>query len=201
MESLDRIVADSLARHGFEPPVNTRPIEWSRWFRCESSFSLLLVPSAPGLYAIAEEIVAPGELPGARRMLAVFEVGETDDLCVALSRQFAPRSPLSVRLSTGRCFVRFAQIPGAERRQAASDSLNRWLAASAQTATGLTNDVNALGDFKIAHDFTKPDAATRDCTAQSAVPSTQMQLSGLSTQSESKSGAPGDEPPPLPAGF
>ena len=105
MENLDRIVADTLAQSGFETPVYLRPIPWSRWFRCESSFSLLLVPSAPGLYALAEEIAAPGEA-SAKRMLAVFEIGETEDLCVTISRHFAPRSPLSERLSTGRCFVR-----------------------------------------------------------------------------------------------
>src|SRR6201981_3006585 len=115
MENLDRIVADTLAQSGFETPVFLRPVPWSRWFRCESSFSLLLVPSAPGLYALAEEIIGPGESLNAKRMLAVFEVAETDDLCVALSRQFSPRSPLSSRLSSGRCFVRFAEVHDAER--------------------------------------------------------------------------------------
>ena len=50
MEGLARLVSDSLARHNFEAPLDHRRIEWSRWFRCESSFDLLLVPSKPGLY-------------------------------------------------------------------------------------------------------------------------------------------------------
>src|ERR1700739_214377 len=136
MENLDRIVADTLAQSGFETPVYLRPVPWSRWFRCESSFSLLLVPSAPGLYALAEEIAAPGESPATKRMLAVFEVAETEAVCIARSRQFSPRSPLNERLASGKCFVRFAQLRDAERRRIVCGSLKRWLTASAQTAMG-----------------------------------------------------------------
>ena len=63
-------------------------MNWSRWFRCESSFGLLLVPSQPGIFALAEEVA---QTVGAqqRRMLAVFEVAEADDLSRAMSRLFA----------------------------------------------------------------------------------------------------------------
>jgi len=56
METLTRLVAESLARHGFDRPVDYRRLEWSRWFRCESHHSLLVVPSRPGVFALAEEI-------------------------------------------------------------------------------------------------------------------------------------------------
>jgi hypothetical protein len=178
MENLDRIVADTLAQSGFETPVYLRPIPWSRWFRCESSFSLLLVPSAPGLYALAEEVAAPGETPSAKRMLAVFDIGETDDLCVTLSRHFAPRSPLSERLSAGRCFVRFAQLRDAERRRMVCNSLKRWLAASAQTANGLPGD-SSSHDIGIARDFAKVHATTGEAASAHAtsVPETASSLS------------------------
>ena len=67
-------------------------MNWSRWFHCESSFGLLLVPSQPGVFALAEEVV---QAVGAqsRRMLAVFEVAEADDLSRAMSRLFAAGSP------------------------------------------------------------------------------------------------------------
>jgi hypothetical protein len=168
MENLDRIVADTLAQSGFETPVYLRPIPWSRWFRCESSFSLLLVPSSPGLYALAEEVAAPDEAPSAKRMLAVFEIGETEDLCLTLSRQFAPSSPLSARLATGRCFVRFARLHDDERRRMVCNSLKRWLAASAQTATGLANDAS-LRDIGIARDFSKTDGSAT-ASREAAVP-------------------------------
>jgi len=57
MEGLTRIVSESLARHGFDRPLDYRRLRWSRWFRCESHHSLLLVPSKPGVFALAEEIM------------------------------------------------------------------------------------------------------------------------------------------------
>ena len=57
MESLTRLVTESLARHGFDRPLDYRRLRWSRWFRCESHHSLLLVPSKPGVFALAEEIM------------------------------------------------------------------------------------------------------------------------------------------------
>ncbi len=186
MEDLTRLVADSLARHGFAVAVDHRRLEWSRWFRCESSFSLLLVPSAAGLYALGEEVVAPGEIPsaGGKRMLAVFEVAETEDLCVALSRLFSPRNPLSARLSTGRCFVRFALASEPPQRHAACESLNRWLASAAETAIGIgkefSNDFALAGDVDAQPEIMLPQATQR---------------------SEPKAGTPQNEPPPLPAGF
>jgi len=173
MEDLTRIVADSLARHGFAAPVDRR-LEWSRWFRCESSFSLLLVPSEAGVYALAEEVVAPGELPstGGRRMLAVFQASETEDLCVALSRLFAPRNPISCRLSNGRCFVRFALVTDPKQRQEACESLNRWLSASEETV------------------MMRDPAAVPQADPGNRMP-----------EKPNDSSKPKSEPPPLPAGF
>jgi len=93
MEGLARLVADSLARHGFETPLDYRRLQWSRWFRCESSFSFLLVPSESGLFAVGEEVVAPGDLPatGGKRMLAVFQISEAGDLSMAMA--FRPQQP------------------------------------------------------------------------------------------------------------
>src|SRR5437588_10741851 len=51
--------------------------QWSNWSRCESSFSLLLVPHRAGVFVLAEEIAPVG---ADARMLAVFHVGEADDL-------------------------------------------------------------------------------------------------------------------------
>ena len=67
MESLTRLVSESLARHGFDRPLDYRRLHWSRWFRCESHHSLLLVPSKPGVFALAEEIMdfSPAALGGA----------------------------------------------------------------------------------------------------------------------------------------
>jgi hypothetical protein len=60
MEALTRLVTDSLARHGFDRPVDPRRLQWSRWFRCDSPHSLLVVPSKPGVFALAEEVMDLG---------------------------------------------------------------------------------------------------------------------------------------------
>ncbi|HUO15428.1 MAG TPA: hypothetical protein VMX38_10615 [Verrucomicrobiae bacterium] len=60
METLTRLVSESLARHGLDRPLDYRRLQWSRWFRCESLRSLLQVPSKPGVFAVAEEIAALG---------------------------------------------------------------------------------------------------------------------------------------------
>jgi hypothetical protein len=66
MEAITRLVSESLARHGFDRPLDYRRLHWSRWFRCESTHSLLVVPSKPGVFALAEEIMdlPPGTTHG-----------------------------------------------------------------------------------------------------------------------------------------
>jgi hypothetical protein len=183
MEALARMVDDSLARHGLTVSVDHRRLQWSRWFRCESSFSLLLVPSAAGVYALSEEILAPNQISaaGGKRMLAVFQVGETEDLCWTLSRHFAPKSPLSERLASGRCFVRFAQVADPDQRRAACESLNRWLASSTEAATGLVKDFSAV-EFTSSPDVEQPSRSTE-------------------SPEKTSEPAPKSEPPPFPAGF
>lgn len=185
MEALARLVDDSLARHGLTVSVDHRRLLWSRWFRCESSFSLLLVPSAAGVYALSEEILPPNQVlaAGGKRMLAVFQVGETEDLCWTLSRHFAPKSPLSERLASGRCFVRFSQVADADQRRAACDSLTRWLASATEAATGLAKDFNVV-EFASSSDVEQPPTSRP-------------------TESPEKTSepAPKSEPPPFPAGF
>ena len=115
--------------------ANSAQVRWSSWSACESSFSLLLVPDAAGVFALAEEIVPAGEgvaQPPTKRMLAVLEVGAADDLGRALSRRFAADSVYHQRLSAARCFVRYAVIADAGQRQAVAAALQQWLAAQAE---------------------------------------------------------------------
>ncbi|MGC2371601.1 MAG: hypothetical protein WA474_21210, partial [Candidatus Sulfotelmatobacter sp.] len=164
METLTRLVTDSLARHGFDRPIDPRRLQWSRWFRCDSTHSLLVVPSKPGIFAIAEEVGASvarapspataaqasqnihlgtaalgcpperssaplpaspplggaplqrcdpapqtdatlaAEAPTARRMLAVLQFSEDDDMAFTLDRMFTLINPMRSRLSSGKCF-------------------------------------------------------------------------------------------------
>jgi acyl-CoA reductase-like NAD-dependent aldehyde dehydrogenase len=109
-------------------------MNWSRWFHCESSFGLLLVPSQPGIFALAEEIVQPAN-ERSRRMLAVFEVEEAEDLSRAMSRLFAAGSPWREKMSQARCYVRYAIAPGIADRRAAAMALKNWLNSQREVAS------------------------------------------------------------------
>jgi hypothetical protein len=142
MEALAQMVAASMARHGVHPAPVERRLQWSGWVRCESSLSMLLAPSQPGIYALAEEVLAPGETSavGGRRMLAVLDVRQASDLGLEMGRLFAPASPWLDRLRNGRCFVRYAIVEDAADRQAAHLALGQWLAGSAEKISGLSAD-------------------------------------------------------------
>jgi hypothetical protein len=219
METLTRMVADSLARHGFDRPVDPRRLQWSHWFRCDSPHSLLVVPSKPGIFAIAEEVmdlgpgkaseagnahvgtddfvrpaeqspafasgnsvlaastdreahdfssepglskrsapkgavtpakpsppVAAAEMNGAqttddvRRMLAVLQFSEDDDMAFTLDRMFTRANPMRARFASGRCFLRFVVIEDQSQRRSICAALNQWMLSSAEKASGIGTD-------------------------------------------------------------
>jgi hypothetical protein len=146
MQDLTRLVTESLVRHGFDRPLDYRRLQWSRWFRCESQHSLLLVPSKPGVFALAEEIMSSAasgaQTPGAsaaedRRMLAVSQFFEDDDMAFVLDRMFSRSHPMRARLESGSYFVRFVVIEDQAQRQSICNALNQWIANSAEKATGI----------------------------------------------------------------
>jgi hypothetical protein len=139
MEGLSRLVTESLARHGFDRPVDYRRLHWSRWFRCDSPHSLLFVPSKPGIFVLAEEIIAPnhnGAIDG-RRMLAVLQFCEDDDMAFVLDRMFSRENPMRARLASGRVFVRFVVIEDQIQRRSICGALNQWLISSSDSASGI----------------------------------------------------------------
>jgi hypothetical protein len=201
MEGLTRLVSESLARHGFDRPLDYRRLHWSRWFRCESHHSLLFVPSKPGVFALAEEIidfdatragtaapvfstnrvgadafVRPAERSSAitdsyqgtasavpsdgphrsaasaaafpevhnpkpesasRRMLAVTQFFEDDDMAFVLDRMLSHPNAMRARLSSGRYFVRFVVIEDQTQRRSICNALNQWMVSTAEKATGI----------------------------------------------------------------
>ena len=198
METLTRLVSESLARHGFDRPVDYRRLQWSRWFRCESHHSLLTVPSKPGVFALAEEIMAStteyvgtvastvqGALSEAkasatdadvkelrlsaasdirhngsaesrrpeaesRRMLAVSQFFEDDDMAFVLDRMLSHQNPMRARLASGRYFVRYVVIEDATQRRSICNALNQWIVSSAEKATGIGS--HFASSLELAHD-------------------------------------------------
>ena len=119
-------------------------MNWSRWFHCESSFGLLLVPSQPGVFALAEEVVqAVG--PQSRRMLAVFEVAEAEDLSRAMSRLFAAGSPWREKMAQVRVYVRYAIAPSIADRRTAATALKNWLSAQREVASQIFESMPLSG--------------------------------------------------------
>ncbi len=171
MEGLTRLVSESLARHGFDRPLDYRRLRWSRWFRCNSHHSLLSVPSKPGVFAVAEEIMDFGpnveerrfsavsgspyspalaaagispeaesrkpEAPQPRRMLAVTQFFEDDDMAFVLDRMLSRQNPMAARLASGRYFVRFVVIEDQTQRRSICSALNQWMVSAAEKATGI----------------------------------------------------------------
>jgi hypothetical protein len=224
MEALNRLVADSLARHGLNRPVDPRRLQWSRWFRCDSPHSLLVVPSKPGIFALAEEITdlgassnlvgtaapgCPAEQSSAaassvstlaastdreghdfsfepalskrsapqgavssvrntsasaakgiidgnqraecvRRMLAVLQFSEDDDMAYVLDRMFTRINPMRARLASGRCFLRFVGIEDQDQRRSICTALNQWLVSSAEKASGISTDFASSLELNVA---------------------------------------------------
>ena len=171
MEALTRLVSESLARYGLDRPVDYRRLQWSRWFRCESLHSLLFVPSKPGVFAIAEEIVdntnreehdreghdweghdfsraarspntasalaAQATPVRGKRMLAVLQFGEDDDMAFVLDRMLSRENPMRARLLSGRCFLRYVVIEEESQRRSICNALNQWLVSSGEKVSGI----------------------------------------------------------------
>jgi hypothetical protein len=168
MEGLAHLVAESLVRHGFEPSFDHRRLQWSNWFRCQDSFSLVLAPCKPGIFALGEEVIAPGELAvgEGKRMLALFQISEADDVGMALGRLFLSGNPVRERFASGRCFARYVVIEDANQRRTALTALQRWMASSSEAATGLpqaTSDDNhvAQNNDVLRDNHVDPDAPVR----------------------------------------
>ncbi len=215
MEGLAHLVAESLVRHGFEPTFDHRRLQWSSWFRCQDSFSLVLAPCKPGLFALGEEVIAPGEMAvgEGKRMLALFQISEADDLGMALGRLFLSRNPDRERLTSGRCFARYVVIEDANQRRTALAALQRWMATSAEAATGVpqtrgTAETHVASDapirgaeqssaeFVSGHDFPRaanPAALTAALAAAPADASPHSQSSNKQAQI--------GPPAPIPSGF
>ena len=254
MEALTRLVTDSLARHGFDRPIDPRRLQWSRWFRCDSPHSLLVVPSKPGIFAIAEEIAdlgsraphvetaapgcperssvvlpsagtlsAPSPLGGAalqrceyppltdaalaaevkpsKRMLAVLQFAEDDDMAFTLDRMFTRINPMRARLSSGRCFLRFVVIENQDQRRSICSALNQWMLSSAEKASGLP------ADFQSSLERTDCVATTR--AGRTPLSDTADAITSLAQEADLARTAPLDSganknlhcPHPLPSGF
>lgn len=139
MEGLAQLVSESMARYGVDCSLDYRRLHWSRWFPCLGTSDLNLVPSLPGILAIAEEVIAPGEtaMAGGKRMLAVLKVTASEDLAIAVTRLLAPQNLNKYGVTGDKLFVRYTVVQDHAQRRAAETVFQRWLATSSEAASGL----------------------------------------------------------------
>jgi hypothetical protein len=256
MEALTRLVADSLARHGFDRPIDPRRLQWSRWFRCDSPHSLLVVPSKPGIFALAEEIMdlgpsntlgaskahvetAPGcpaeqssaevvwdrvsdpvrpsktrldfaasaTAPAARRMLAVLQFSEDDDMAFTLDRMFTRINPLRQRLASGRCFLRFVVIEDQAQRRSICNALNQWMLSSAEKVSGigidfqLSLELTDVGTARVGRTLLSDNANTARTPAKATETGPETDVAPQSPHLDSGANKNLHCPHPLPSGF
>lgn len=203
MEGLAHLVTESLVRHGFEATFDHRRLQWSQWFRCVDTLSFLLAPCKPGLIALGEEMVAPGELAvgAGKRMLALFQISEAADLGMALGRLFLPGSPERERLSSGRCFARYVVVEDAAQRRSAYGALQRWMASSADFHVGPDAPVRAAeqssAGFVSGHEFSTTNPATSTSASAAASESADASEPLESSNKQAQIGPP----TPIPSGF
>ena len=174
MENISQLVDDSLARHGVRASFDHFRLQWSKWFRCQSSFSVLLAPSKPGIFALAEEILpcVPEEvelrveLPAGKRMLALFHISETVDLGMSLGSLFLPRNPLRERLGSRTCFACYTILADPAERSAACEIFQRWLEQFSETASGIHRARGAGVAGVLARDIEQPEPGGADTSVR-----------------------------------
>ena len=171
MEGIAHLVSASLARHGFTTQLDHRRLQWSKWFRCESSFSVLLVPSKPGLFAFAEEVTVVGTSSlDEKRTLTLFRISETEDLGMTLGRLFLPNAPERDLLSTKACYVRYAVIEDEDQRRVSHRSLQEWMASASESENEIPGNLTV-------HSFVK-DQIVKDQIGQDATNESSLARTG-----------------------
>jgi len=113
-------------------------VAWTKWSQYQSSFSLMLVPHRPGVFALAEEVVSPTD--SSKRMLALVSVTEADDLAYMISQMFNASTDVQRRMGELKLFIRYAVVDDADQRRAVAAALNLWIQGVVQSATGVVEN-------------------------------------------------------------
>jgi hypothetical protein len=106
----------------------TAPCGWTRWFHCESSFDLSLVPQGPGLFAVGREVESG-------KRLDILKVEDSDNLFRSLNQFFSASCPPESQHGEGHVLVKYANVPNAADRQATLAQLRCWLDDQGETSS------------------------------------------------------------------
>jgi hypothetical protein len=123
----------------------------------------------------------------AKRMLAVLQFSEDDDMAFTLDRMFTCINPMRARLASGRCFLRFVVIEDQDQRRSICSALNQWMLSSSEKASGLP------GAFSSSVELTTAGAASAAPLGMDNSPAHLIPDSGAGKNLHC--------PQPLPSGF
>jgi hypothetical protein len=106
-----------------------------RRFSAASGTSYIAALAAAGVSTEAESRKPEATSP--RRMLAVTQFFEDDDMAFVLDRMLSRNHPMHTRLESGRYFIRYVEIHDPAQRRSICSALNQWIASSSEKATGI----------------------------------------------------------------
>jgi hypothetical protein len=117
------------------------------------------VPRIEASGAVPEADSATPDGASPRRMLAVTQFFEDDDMAFVLDRMISRQNPMSARLASGRYFVRFVVIEDLTQRRSICSALNQWMASAAEKATGIGSLFATSLELTPATEYVAADAA------------------------------------------
>ena len=144
-----------------------------------------------------------------RRMLSVLQFREDDDMAYVLDRMLSRQNPMSARLASGKCFVRFVVIEDEIQRRSICNALNQWLVSTGEKASGIGAHFATSLEFGVGRTLLSATADAKTQPAQVKTPEAKevkkdtRQITPLSIAAHLDSGSAANIhcPQPLPSGF
>jgi hypothetical protein len=130
--------------------------------------------------------MSPAHDATSKRMLAVLQFGEDDDMAFVLDRMLSRQNPMRARLVSGSIVVRYVVIEEESQRRSICAALNQWLISSGEKATGI--GAHFASSLKL--------TPTTDHVGTAASP-----VQAVEPQADPEHAPPHHSPSPLPSGF
>jgi len=138
-----------------------------------------------------------------RRMLAVTQFFESDDMAFSLDRMLVQSNPMRARLNSGRYFIRYVAIADESQRRSIATALNQWIVNTGEKS-GIGSHFASSLELTEAHIGTGcvgTGTPARPAERSSAPPSGQNSMPAASPHLDSGAATNIHCPSPLPSGF
>jgi hypothetical protein len=182
--------AQSAAATGKNPEISVNPQSPVE----ERRFSAASIASKDAVSAVD---------PNTRRMLAVTQFFESDDMAFSLDRMLVQSNPMRARLNSGRYFIRYVAIADESQRRSIATALNQWIVNTGEKS-GIGSHFASSLELTEAHIGTGcvgTGTPARPAELRSAPPSGQNSMPAASPHLDSGAATNIHCPSPLPSGF